>query len=286
MNRCYIYGLIPLILFLTACGDSDLLEDYFVDNPRILAVKIQDPEAQPGDSVAMRMLVGGKTIDQQMSSVVMWGIDDSELEYIGNSEYTQDFEYHIPAEDLEGIGWYDLPFYARIETGQKGLNAQKMIRITRNPMAKNPVVSSMWLQYTVADQPVDREVMNGDTVTITDGIPNVALTALTENLGPAANDKLVFRWYVSLSKNSDGMLYVQREEKKIEALLGAGAEASERRRSVVFSLNGKDNNKRIQTGVYDLYLVVRDNAADPQSQADERYGTDFLYFTLCVGPDC
>lgn len=283
MKTLCIWGILPIILVLGACGDSDLLEDYFVDTPRILAVKIQDPEAQPGDSIAMKMLVGGRTISQQMTATVFWAIDDAEPELIDEAAYTQSVDYQIPIDALAAAQWFDLPIYARIQLEQKGLNAQKLVRITGNPTAKNPVISGVRLQYLREGQLDPQMIANGDTISIPADVSNVALTAQTEALPPGQNDKLVYRWYISLAADSAGILYIQREKKEIEALLGAGAKASERRRSAVFSLRGKDNDKNVQIGTYNLYLVVRDNATNPQSLADERYGTDFIYATLRVG---
>lgn len=284
MKTLHIWLMFTLLL-LVGCGedsDSDLLEDYFVKNPRVLAVKIQDPEAQPGDTITMRMLVGGRAIDQQMTANVLWAIDDAEPIFVGEADYTEAFQYQVPADALDGTDWYDLPFFARIQFEPKSLNAYKVVRITRTPQAKNPAISGVQLQYLAAGQPVTLVATNGETVDAPTGISNVALTALTQTLPDGQNDKLIYRWYISLSKNNSNKLYIQKSDKKIEAILGAGAEASEYRRSAVFSLKGEDNDKKIQTGIYDIYLVVRDNAANPQSVADERYGTDFSYLTLRV----
>lgn len=269
-------------LLLSACGESDLLESYFVKSPRILAIKVQDPEAQPGDTVEMKMLVGGENVDQQMTANVNWFIDDAELIHLGASIYTQPIAIPLPSDALDGSDWYDLPIYGRIEIDQKALNAQKTIRVTRNPAAKNPVISGVSLKYITAQENVEQTVNNEETITLPPSAANVALTALTEELPAPQNDKLVFRWYVTLSKNGNGMLYIQTETDEIEALLGGGAKADEIRQSAVFSLRGEDNDKPFQAGTYDIFLVVRDNAADPQSTADERYGTDFIYFTLCL----
>lgn len=290
MKLIRILMLISGLLTLAACGESELLENYFVKKPRVLAVKIQDPEVKPQDTVTMRMLVGGKDIDQNMTATVLWAIDDVEPIPLGYSNYTQEFESQIVTETLREDEWYDLPIFARIQIRQKYLNAQKALRVTQNPVGKNPVISGVRLQYLNGAQRVEEMVLNEDTtkdpIVLPVSITNVALTAMTENPAQGENDKLIFRWYISTSKNTDGRLYIQTDSKQIEAILGKGAKASEIRPSAVFSLQGKGGNKGIQSGIYDLYLVVRDNAADPQSQADERYGTDFMYFTICINSSC
>ena len=80
------------------------------------------------------------------------------------------------------------------------------------------------------------------------------------------------------SKNSGGELYINADQDVIRELLGPGEAASETKASAVFSLRGKDADGSLQSGLYDLYLVVRDNAAAPKSAADDRFGTDFLLF--------
>jgi hypothetical protein len=286
MKLLCLFMLIPGILVLAACGESELLEDYFVDEARVLAVKIEDPEIRPRDNVTMKMLVGGKGIDQNMAATVFWAIDDAELIPLGESNYTQEFESQILTDPLEQDQWYDLPIYARIQVGQKYLNTQKVLRVTQNPVGKNPVISGVRLQYLNGEQLVEETAANADTVLLPVNTTNVALTAMTEDLAPGENDKLVFRWYVCISKNTNGKLYIQTDSKHIEAILGKGFKASEIRPSAVFSLRGEDGKKAVQSGIYDIYLVVRDNASDPQSSADERYGTDFIYFTICINSNC
>ncbi len=288
MKLIRIGFLIFLSLTLLACGDSDLLEEYFVKAPRILAVKVEDPEVSPQETVTMRMLVGGQEIDQEMTNTVYWGIDDFELESIETSQYSDPvgFQYQIPADALGGEQWYDMPILARIEINGKGLNAYKALRITQTPTAKNPVISGVRIRYLTQGVLNEQTAADGDVITVPADAANVALTAQMETLPPGANDKLVYRWYISLAKGTDGKLYIQEEDKRIEELLGQGADASEGKASAVFSLKGEDSDKEIQTGIYDVYLVVRDNAESSQSLADERHGTDFIYFTLCINSNC
>jgi len=280
MKKITLPLLIVLMFLLGACDNSDLLDPYFVQEARILAVKVEDPEAMPGDTVSMRMLVGGKAVEQDMANTVEWAIDDAELEPIGVSDYNQEFDYPIPMDALGDNTWYDLPIYASITVGQKSLNAQKLFRLTQNPTAKNPVISSVAVRYLSAGQTILETVVSGETFTLPKNVENVAFTAITEELIPGENDTLVYRWYVTISKTNNNKLYVQADEDKVEDLLEDGVNASELFPSVVFSLKGEENDSSFQTGTYDVYLVVRDNAADPQSTADERHGTDFIYFTM------
>ena len=281
MKKKILPLLIVLMFLLGACDDSDLLDPYFVEEEaRILAVKIEDPEVMPGDTVDMRMLVGGKVVEQDMVNTVEWAIDGAELEPIGVSDYDQEFSYPIPMDALGNNTWYDMPIYASITVGQKKLNAQKLFRLTQNPTAKNPAISSVEVRYLSAGQTILETVASGEIFNLPKNVENVAFAAITEELAPGENDTLVFRWYVTISKTNNSKLYVQADEDEIESLLEDGVNASELFPSVVFSLKGEENDSSLQTGTYDVYLVVRDNAANPQSAADERHGTDFIYFTL------
>jgi hypothetical protein len=82
------------------------------------------------------------------------------------------------------------------------------------------------------------------------------------------------------SSNSLGELFVYDDKKNIETLLGPGAMAAEFRQSVMFSLFGEDAEETYQKGRYQIYLVVRDNAATSSNSTEDRLGTDFFYFTL------
>jgi hypothetical protein len=286
MRKLNFLFLICLAVGFFSCGESDLLDDYIADSPKVLAVKIQDPEARPGDPISMRLLVGGRNIDQDMDEPVFWFIDDESLLPLGESIYNQEFISQLPADDLNGEQWFDLPILSRIKIGSKFLNAQKIVRITQAPKAKNPVINGVQVTYLEGNRRVTDKVINGDTILLSAQVANIAFTALTDKLAPGENDELVFRWYVSASKNSNGLLYINDDSDVILALLGNGVKASERKPSAVFSLKGENSNGSIQTGIYDIYLIVRDNASKSNSSADDRFGTDFIYFTLCVNGNC
>lgn len=282
--------LLILIIFassLLSCGDSDLLEDYLVQNPRVLAIKVEAPEARPAEQVAIRLLVGGQAIDQDMDTAVAWFFADEQQGLAGTAGYDEALTIQVPANLLDdGSPWIDLPVLARIEIGSKALFGEKIVRITQDPFGKNPIINGVDIAYQLADELVTEQAFNGDQVTISSQVRNIALSASMEELAVGENERLIYRWYMSTSKNSGGKLYVNLDKDVIGDLLGPSEDASETMASAVFSLKGKDAHGSLQTGLYDVYLVVRDNAAVPQSAADDRFGTDFLYFTLCVGDTC
>ena len=279
-----------LILFalpLLSCGDSDLLDDYMVQSPRVLAVRIQDPEVRSGDPVSMKLLVGGRAVNQDMNETVSWFFLGRQADLVGAAGYDQEFIAAIPDDVLDGEAqWFDLTILASIQIGARSLTAEKNVRITRDPVAKNPVISGIQIAYLDSGRLETVEVHNGDQIDIAAQVKNIACTALTDQLAPGENDQLIYRWYVSTSKTSGGKLYINNDKDLASDLLGPGTGASETKASAVFSLRGEFADGSVQTGHYDVYLVVRDNAAAPQSEADDRFGTDFIYFTLCVNNGC
>jgi hypothetical protein len=279
-------NLILLILFaasLLSCGDSDLLDDYMVKAPRALAVSIQDPEVRPGDPISMKLLVGGRDINQTMVETVSWFFFDEQPTLVGTADYGLEFIGQIPDDALDDEAqWLDSTILATIQIGAQRLTAEKNVRVSRNPIAKNPVISGVQIAYLDSDRLETTELHNGDQIDVASRVKNIAFTALTDQLAPGENERLIFRWYVSTSKNSGGKLYINNDNDVASDLLGPGRAASETKASAVFSLRGEFADGSIQTGQYDVYLVVRDNASAPESEADDRFGTDFIYFTLSL----
>lgn len=132
--------LILLAGSLLSCGDSDLLDDYFVQAPRVLAVKVQDPEARPGDPISMKLLVGGQAIDQDMDDTVSWYFFNEQATLVGTAAYDEEWLATLPDDALDnGAPWFDLAVLAGIEIGSKSLTAEKKVRITQDPVGKNVV---------------------------------------------------------------------------------------------------------------------------------------------------
>jgi hypothetical protein len=287
MKKINLFMLVFLAASSLSCGDSDLLDDYIVKAPRALAVRVQDPEAQPGDSVSMKLLVGGRNVDQSLDETVSWFFYDGEASPVGAAAYDQEFSAQIPDDILDDEGqWVDLMVLATVQIGAKHFTAEKNVRITQQPIGKNPVISGVQIAYLESGQLETAEVLSGDRIELASQVKNVAVTASTDRLAPGENDRLIYRWYVSTSKNSGGKLYINNDKEVAADLLGSGADASETKESAVFSLRGESADGSTQTGIYDVYLVIRDNASSPESDADDRFGTDFIYFTLCVNNNC
>jgi len=278
---------LTLPLVLLSCGDSDLSEDYMVPEPRILAVRLEDPEVEPGGVVFMRMLMAGSKIDQTMTNKVEWFLEADPPVFLGSAPYNEDFVGEIPddmlSDDEEQL---DIPILGKIMVGDKSLFARKKLRITRQPVGKNPAITQIEVRYQSGDETISQYIAVGDVVSIDDKTGEVSFTANTAELPTGENDQLVYRWYSSVSRQGEGKIYAYEDEDITERLLGEGATANEESRSVVFSLKGEENDGGQESGVYDIYLVIWDNAADSQSSEEDRFGLDFIYFTLCVNTDC
>lgn len=54
-----VLTIVCIALFLMSCGDDDLPEDYVVVSNKIIAVRINESEVSPGDTVSMKLLVAG-----------------------------------------------------------------------------------------------------------------------------------------------------------------------------------------------------------------------------------
>jgi hypothetical protein len=287
MDKTRLMTLVLVAFALLSCGDSDLLEDYLVQRPRVLAIKVEAPEARPAELVSLSLLMGGETIDQQMDTAVTWFLEEEHEGVLGTAGYDEELSFQVPENALEnGSPWIDLAVLARLEIDAKTYFGEKLVRITPDPVGRNPIINGVDITYLEADERVTAQAFSGDRMAISSRVGNIALTASMEELAAYENDVLIYRWYLSTSKNSGGKLYINTDQDVIQELLGPAEAASETKASAVFSLRGKDADGALQTGLYDVYLVVRDNAAAPQSAAEDRLGTDFFYFTLCVGDTC
>jgi hypothetical protein len=273
--------MILMLACLTACGDSDLPENYEIVGDRVLAVRIEEPEAAPGDTVALSLLVGGNGMARDSSIPVTWIVGDPEGGFYlrGTSPYNEPLPVVLPdgvaVEHPVGV-----PVYAEMSYGGKTYSALKRFRITSNPTALNPRILGIECRFFSDGDPHSTVIADNGTLQLDYTVRTAAFTVSTETLAEGANDTLVYSWYVTFSTNSPGKLKVDGKKDHIETLLGEGAKAAEYRPSVVFSLYGEDAGGVYQKGRYTVYIVVRDNAADAENPSEDRLGTDYFSFTL------
>jgi len=280
----YLMILNLLFLLLVSCGDSDLSEDYLTVSNKILAIRIQEPEASPGETVSMKLLVSGKNMDQLSDIPVTWtiGSEEDDYYYQGEAPYHQELQVEIPSNIPVGETFIDVPVLASIILDNKLLSSLKRFRITNNPAGMNPQISEIQADWKSGNDFHTRTIAAGETITIDHSVGNIAFTVNTLELPQGANDQLVYKWYFTTSKNSDGLLEVNDDLERIEEILGSGSHAAEFRQSVLISLYGEDGKGSFQKGTYNIYIVIRDNASESNDRSEDRLGTDFSYFTLEV----
>ncbi len=286
------------VLLLCAC-DSNLTPDYMLDTPRIIALEATDPEVAPenNSTVAMRLIIGGKGIDQAMSTPVRWFADPmSNAESGIAASYSEGFVLPLSQElfaephfatikaQYDTEGWADIPVTATITVSEKRYDAMKFLRLTKTPQHKNPKILGITAAYLQDTGRVETTVATeGETIGITAGtaLKTIGFRALTEDVAVTGNDKLLYRWYITVAHDTGNKLYTASDD---DELFPGEKSVDEISRSVVFSLNGKTGDDTLQEGNYDLFLVIRDKAADPQSAAEDRRGLAVFYIKLKVAP--
>ena len=267
----YIFILLLTAFSLVACGDENLPEDYIVVDAKVLALKIEEPEAAPGDDIAMRLLVAGNNVDQNSDATVQWMIA-GDAGTIYTSPYNGELTLNIPNDILADETSLDVPVVASVTLGGKRLTAEKLFRVTNDPVGKNPVISGVELQWQTDAGLQTRTLSYGES--FNPGITvNLACTSITEALADNGNENLVYKWYITKESGSGREIEINDSKDDIEALLGKGVKAAEFRESVMYDIRGR-------TGSFSVYLVVRDNTETATDSSQDRLGTDYFYFIV------
>jgi len=267
----YILILLLMAFTLVACGDENLPEDYVIVDSKVLAVKIDEPEAAPGDDIAMRILVAGNDVDQNSDATVQWVIAGN-IGALQTSPYNGELILTLPNDMLADEISVDVPVIARVTLGDKTLTAEKLFRVTNNPVGKNPVISGVELHWLTDAGIQTRTLSYGDS--FNPGLAaNIACTSITEELTNNGNEKLVYQWYLTKESGTGREIEINDSKDDIEALLGKGAKAAEFRESVVYGTNSRSSS-------FSVYLVVRDNTENATESSQDRLGTDYFHFTI------
>ncbi|MBU0992823.1 MAG: hypothetical protein KJ737_10060 [Proteobacteria bacterium] len=291
--------IVSAIVFILAvsCGESDMTPGYIAKQPKILALKITNPEIRNGDAFSLNLLVAGQSVDQNMTNEVEWilGADLNDTSNysvaLGRAPYNQTFTLDetiwdtIPQDSINELmgdrTWIDIPVMAKVVVNGTTLRGIKTLRMTEMPAGMNPVIRAVTAKYGTETITITRNE-NRILTLAGDSIPdNFALTANMQDMGEF-NDKLIYQWSVSAARWGEGELYINSEKKDIEQLLGENATAAEYRESVVFSTQGEDGDDPVQFGEYDIFLVVRDKKIDSSGREEDRFGLDFFHFTFIL----
>ncbi len=255
---------------LVACGDDKLPEDYVIVDSRVIALKIEEPEAAPGDDITMRLFVAGNDVDQNSDTTVQWIVNGDDL--MLTSPYNGELALTIPNDILGDQTSVDVPVIASVNINGKTLTAEKLIRVTNNPVGKNPVISGVELHWQTDSGIQTRTLSYGESFN-PGPVANLSCTSITEALAGNGNGKLVYKWYITKESGTDRKIEFNDSKDDIEALLGKGVKASEFSESVVCGTKGR-------SGFFSVYLVVSDNTENSTDSSQDRLGIDYFYFTV------
>ncbi len=296
--------LLGVLLILAACDDPmKMFPDYQVGGPRILALKVSEPELTPDAAPTMRLLVGGEQFEQSSDAPVLWLLPNDEA-VLGQvppeirSQLTVPYHtaFSFPAgmtvgtllsldpeiqKAFDETGFVDLPLFATITVNDKPLSIMKRVRITREPRHRNPEITkitAVWQEPdgTIISHTVPRD---GTLELPQDPLPDY-LALAPETIDPAerGNDLLVFRWHFNEDAAYATRLRFCDADCPSEKYLGVERVTPNTKEIMIdFTVARKRFADTPPDGDLSLmfYLVVRDRAAESASSADDHFGLDF-----------
>jgi len=328
--RKTIYILL-LSIALISCG-STLPPDYQIDAPRIISVKIENPEVSidpaVNEEIKLSILVAGKGVDQNMTQNVYWMADPMS----GNVESPLAYPYNKPLTvttqqvmDIAMSGskenqipailpdYIDFPITGAITVKDKDLYFAHKIRFTKIPKHFNPGITGIELMYPA--EPINEEnsenkfikteskildKKDNSVISFKDDVPDEVddvpdffiAKILLKDKKETGNVKHIYSWYISRAHESDndnevlmssGKFKLALFDKKGSTYKEQTVSVGDSKESAFFRLK-KDGE--IQSGTYDVYIVVRDKNTEATSVDGDHYGQDFHYFQICVGDAC
>lgn len=310
--RC-AWAIIPVVLFFTAACDDPMkmFPDHQIGpEPRIIAMKVADPELTLDSRPTARLLIGGEGFDQASDLTVLWLVPNDEEtlsqippEVLSQLKVPYNADFNFPAGMTVGAvlsqspelqaqyddqGWVDLPMYASVIIDERPLSIIKRVRVMKDaPAHFNPDIIRIKAVYKV----------DGVLTTVfvdRDGVLELPQNAIPEYLGldpemadPAlnGNDVLVYRWQFSEDPDKATDLRFcdagcpSKEYLGVDRVTPATKEIMVDLHKIADKLRDKPHEKDI---VLDFYLVVRDKADDSSSLEDTRFGMDFTTMKLVL----
>ncbi len=295
---------ILFLIFLASCQGKDMPEHRIV-NPRILAMKIENPEVRPGDQIKAKLLVGGWGFSQESEISVNWlgaeKLGDFGKQFVKPyreplSMKVDESIFDLPiftTEDREFYnrrGYFTIPIYASLEiddpdrSDKKILSAHKDFKLKREgTLYGNPSVAEVTVSWELEGSKFSRVVTNGNSITFdADKIPDFA--GFVPNIDEKDSDIQLYRWYFSDSSKDDPTIEVEGGEDLSKKLTGEN-ESGTREKTVVLDLRGvRESLKKGKMLTHSVYFLVRDKKDDPSSSAEYRHGLDFCVINLVFNP--
>ncbi len=302
---------IAAFLGIVSCDDPmKMFPDHQIGAPRILALKVSEPELTPDARPTMRILIGGEGFGRSSDLSVLWLVPNdeealaqvpSEILPLLRAPYASDFS--LPegmtigtllsfSPDLQRIfdeqGFVDLPVFASVTIDEKPLSIMKKVRITKEPHHRNPEITGVTAVWKMPNgQLVKKMHGRDDTLELPqEGLsPYLGLAPETVDPAERGNDLLVFRWqfneapayatdlrFCDADCPSDEYLGVERTTPATREIMIDFAKTKKR-----LSHTPPSSDIALM-----FYLVVRDRAAEATSSADDRYGLDFTTLRLVL----
>jgi len=256
--------------------DNELVDNYIVDNHRILSVKVDKPLASPGDTVKMNLLIGGKKFLQSSGVDIQWQVGNYSMmqSYKKTADEDLALTFEIPMENQAGnesfekiISSSDLSVYTSAKevaleavVSYDNLEAIKHFIVASKEATKvhkNPVIEKLSYKTNAGEA----TVLKGGTVTIAAATsPYIALSpVITEGTLPAS---VSYNWYVNLSDDNQKIVV----DSSQASALASGKSVGYDKENVIF---------KVAKGSFQVYFVVKDSAVN-------QYGEDYFYFNLVV----
>jgi len=297
------------LLFLGACEDPlKMFPDYQIGEPRIIALKVSEPELTLDARPTMRLLIGGETFSQESDLPVLWlvPVESSDelppdlLAYL-TTPYRDAFSFPIGMtvgtllsqeptlqKTFDKNGWVDLPIFATITINGKNLSVMKTVRVTQTPRHSNPEITFIRVVYKDSEDALIEKVVEREGTFI---LPQSALSPYLgldpETVSPSeqGNDLLVFRWQFNEDPSyATGLRFCDADCPSNE-YLGSDRVTPITKEILIdftntrkkFSISPPENDITLM-----FYLVVRDRSSKAESVVDNRYGLDFTTLKLVL----
>jgi len=309
--RC-AWFIIPVVLFFTAACDDPMkmFPDHQIGpDPRIIAMRVSEPELTLDSRPTARLLIGGEGFDQASDLTVTWLVpNDAEslaqipAEVLEQLQVPYHTAFALPVGMTIGTmltqspelqtqyddqGWVDLPMLASVTIDERSISIVKRVRVTKTPTHFNPNIIRIRAVYELNGVPtqtfVDRD---GTLVLPQDAIPEyIGLDPEMADPALNGNDLLVYRWQFAEDPDKATNLRFcdadcpSKEYLGVDRVTPATKEIMVDMKKIAAKLQKTPHEKDI---VLNFYLVVRDKAGDSSSLEDTRFGMDFTTMKLVL----
>jgi len=233
-----------------SCSNS-LPPEYQVDEPRIISVKIEDPEVSMDPTaegeIKLSVLVAGKGVDQNMEQNVYWMVNPIQRQLQSDLSSPYNDFLTITTEEILGIAnsfapsqttgvtdlpdYFDYPITGVITIQERNLYFNHTIRFAKTPKHFNPGIIQIELSSSEPKEDgnkyrkiVEKAVVEkseddkakSDLIQFKDDVPDFFIAkVITKDLEQTGNARHVYSWYISKAheKDNDNEVLITSDEK-------------------------------------------------------------------------